>query len=67
MNADLFDNTTQPLCISPLSESERARLLSLLDPLVRFLGAPGDWGYGTKLGDTTIRLIALKKEISDGK
>lgn len=32
---------------------EAAILQMRVDDLVRMLGAPGDWGYGTKLGELT--------------
>ncbi|MCD7099085.1 hypothetical protein [Stenotrophomonas sp. MMGLT7] len=38
------------LCTSPLTAIEQARLLGLLDALTGYLGAPGNWGYGTRLG-----------------
>jgi len=53
-----------PLVGSPLSEVEKARLLAHLEPLLRFLGAPGDWGYETKLGQMTIRLRELNNDLS---
>lgn len=32
------------------------RLETLMEPLARYLGSPGDWGYETVLGDLTIKL-----------
>ena len=52
-----------PLVACPLSEVEKARLLAYLEPLLRHLGAPGDWGYETKLGRMTIRLSELRNDI----
>jgi len=53
-----------PLCTSPLSRDEAIRLHENLTPLLRFLGAPGDWGYETKLGRLTIVLGNLRAEVS---
>lgn len=36
-----------------LRSRERERIELRLDDLIRALGAPGDWGYGTKLGELT--------------
>lgn len=52
-----------PLVAHPLSDVEKARLLACLEPLLHYLGAPGDWGYETKLGRMTISLIELRNEI----
>ena len=52
-----------PLCSSQLSAEERIRLDENLKPLLRFLGAPGDWGYETKLGRLTSVLDSLRREI----
>lgn len=41
------------ISICPLSDTERGRLLQHLEPLVQLLGSPGDWGYGSRLGDLT--------------
>lgn len=45
--------TDIPLCASGLSPDEKQRLLGLLTALAGFLGAPGDWGYGTRLSRFT--------------
>ncbi len=47
-----------------LRASEKQVLLLRLDDLLRFLGAPGDWGYGTQLGAMTQRLIRLRRDIA---
>ena len=52
-----------PLVASQLSEVDRAVLIRLVGHLADFLRAPGDWGYGTKLGDLTDRLIAVRREL----
>lgn len=52
-----------PLCTSPLSYDEAVRLEAELMPLLRYLGSPGDWGYGTKLGRLTEMLHGLRAEI----
>jgi hypothetical protein len=50
----------QALSSHPLTEYERTRLLAMVDPLVGYLNAPGDWGYDTRLGDATLSLKALQ-------
>lgn len=56
--------SSAPLARQPLTTAEKVRLQALLDPLVGFLGRPGDWGYGTKLGDLAIRLRVLQDEVA---
>jgi hypothetical protein len=53
-----------PLCTSPLSVEEAQRLQDNLEPLLRFLGSPGDWGYQSKLGRLTCVLLDLRAEIT---
>lgn len=52
-----------PLCGSPLSYDEAVKFEANLMPLLRYLGSPGDWGYGTKLGRLTEVLHGLRAEI----
>ena len=52
-----------PLSSSPLSHDEAVKIETLLDPLLRYLGSPGDWGYETKLGLMTLELKRLRSEI----
>lgn len=52
-----------PLCGSALTAEARARLDENLKSLLRFLGAPGDWGYDTQLGRLTILLDGLRRDI----
>lgn len=47
------------LCRTPLNEIERARLLGLLQALAAYLGAPGDWGYGTRLSAYTQQTLEM--------
>lgn len=54
-----------PLVAHPLNEGEKAKLLLRLDDLLKFLGSPGDWGYGTKLGALTQQLTILRREIAN--
>lgn len=56
-----------PLCETPLSRDEAIRLEACLMPLVRFLNAPGDWGYETKLGRLTQELHGLRADIINAK
>lgn len=58
---------TKQLCTHPLDQAEKEMLLVRVDDLLRTLGSPGDWGYGTKLGDLTLHLLALRAEISAAK
>jgi hypothetical protein len=51
------------MSITPLDAQERARLLGLLDALAGYLGAPGDWGYGTRLGRFTVDVLALRHDV----
>ena len=51
------------LCASPLSPVEQARLIGLLDSLAAYLGAPGDWGYGTTLGNLTITVLNARQAV----
>lgn len=46
-----------------LTATEKARWLDALDNLLRFAGAPGDWGYGTKLGMTTEHLHKVRQDV----
>lgn len=55
--------TEKLLCESALSYEEALRLEAELAPLMRYLGSPGDWGYGTKLGDLTAFLLSLRGQI----
>ncbi len=55
--------STTPLSSSPLSREEAARLLENLMPLLRYLGAPGDWGYKSRLGMLTQQLQELRSDI----
>ena len=52
-----------PISTHPLSASEKVRWLDALDALLRYAGAPGDWGYESKLGLTTDHLHKLRAEI----
>ena len=55
--------TTPPLAFHNLSEAERHRLFASLEPLRQFLGSPGDWGYGSRLGNLTLEVIAIHREL----
>lgn len=52
-----------PLSETPLSMEERVRWIGVLDPLLKYAGSPGDWGYGSKLGVMTQHLYRLRAEI----
>lgn len=51
------------LCANPINADEKGRLLARVDGLLNFLGAPGDWGYGTELGNLTQYLLRLRPQI----
>lgn len=51
----------QALPGNSLRPSERAMLVPLIDNLRLFLGAPGDWGYDTKLGELA-RIIRVQAD-----
>ena len=55
--------STTPLSSSPLSRDEAARILEYMMPLLRYLGAPGDWGYQSRLGVLTQQLRELRADI----
>lgn len=52
-----------PLSEIPLSIEERARWIAVLDPLLKYAGSPGDWGYQSKLGVLTQKLLQARAEI----
>lgn len=54
-----METKIKPLSVQPLSAEETNNLLLLLTPLRKFLGSPGDWGYGTKLADLTIDVARI--------
>lgn len=54
----------RPLCFYKLSQDEKTKLQLRLGDLLKFLGAPGDWGYGTELGDFTLAALHLKDSIN---
>lgn len=51
------------LCTTPLDAQERARLLGLLDALAGYLGAPGNWGYGTTLGKFAQAVLMVRNDV----
>lgn len=61
--APVIPHLEKPLCSSALSFDEALRFEAELAPVMRYLGRPGDWGYGTKLGELTITLHKLREEI----
>ena len=52
-----------PLTSHPLNAAEREKLLDQIGYVLGYLGAPEDWGYESKLGQTTIRLMELRTAI----
>lgn len=55
-----------PLAACELSPEERARWLAVLDPLIKYAGSPGDWGYESKLGRLTMVASDLRRDIANG-
>lgn len=53
-----------PLCNHPLTRKEAVKLEGRVSDLLRELNAPGDWGYGTQLGQLTQKLHSVKLEIA---
>lgn len=53
-----------PLSTHRMRREEAVRMAAYIDPLLRFLNSPGDWGYGTKLGRLTIVLKDLLSELN---
>ena len=51
------------LAATPLTDREVLELDMRLAGLARFLGAPGDWGYGTKLGTFSLDVIRLLADL----
>lgn len=45
----------------------REVLLLRLDDLLRLLNAPGDWGYGTKLGELTNLLLIARDDLRENR
>ncbi len=52
-----------PLATCSLSIEERVKWINVLDPLLKYAGSPGDWGYGSKLGLLTQRLQQVQQEL----
>lgn len=51
------------LAALPINAVEQARILGLLDALCGYLGSPGYWGYGTRLGWFTSAALQLRAEV----
>lgn len=50
-----------------LRPNERSQLEMRLDDLLRFMGSPGDWGYGTQMADATIWLLDFRARYQKAK
>lgn len=46
--------------MNDLRPHEKAVLELRLNDLLKFLNAPGDWGYGTPMADLTLYLINFR-------
>jgi len=60
--SDQFLSAFEVLPDCEVSARDRSRLLMRIDDVLRTLGAPGDWGYGTKLGELT-RVLHAQKQV----
>lgn len=62
MSAPSFESL--PLAECPLSPDERARWIEALNALLKYAGAPGDWGYSSQLGILTKHLHRVRSELA---
>lgn len=53
------------LSVCALTTREQQNLLQHITALSVVLGAPGDWGYGTRLGDLTLELLSLRAAVQE--
>lgn len=51
--------------MNDLRPNERATLELRLNDLLKFLNAPGDWGYGTPMADLTLYLLQFRQKLLD--
>lgn len=49
--------------MNDLRPNERATLDVRLNDLLKFLNAPGDWGYGTPMADLTLYLLNFREQL----
>lgn len=52
-----------PLAESALSHDECMRWLAVINPVLKYAGSPGDWGYESRLGRLTQHLYQLRAEL----
>ena len=52
-----------PLAESALSHDECMRWLAVINPMLKYAGSPGDWGYESWLGRLTQHLYQLRAEL----
>lgn len=52
------------VCSCPMKPHERATLELRLNDLLKFLNAPGDWGYGTPMADLTLYLLEFRQKLA---
>jgi hypothetical protein len=50
--------------MNDLRPNERATLDLRLNDLLKFLNAPGDWGYGTPMSDLTLYLLNFREQLN---
>jgi len=53
--------------VNDLRPNERATLEVRLNDLLRFLNAPGDWGYGTPIADLTLYLLQFRQKLQESE
>ena len=62
MSAPSFESL--PLAECALSAEERASWVQAINALLKYAGAPGDWGYGSQLGILTQHLHRVRAELA---
>lgn len=50
--------------MNDLRPNERQTLELRLNDLLKFLNAPGDWGYGTPMADLTLYLLKFRESLN---
>ncbi len=53
--------------MNDMRPNERATLEVRLNDLLRFLNAPGDWGYHTPMADLTLYLLRFRQKLQQSE
>lgn len=61
---DMRRLTDKTPAMNDLMTAERATLDVRLNDLLKFLNAPGDWGYGTPMADLTLYLLNFREHLN---